>query len=410
VRDADVVITGLGTLGSFGAGEHDLTEALAAGRLEVTELADPAGYRGRRAVMSAALCRDLPLDRWVDPGRGRRMSAPSRFAVAAAHLALADAGLPLHGSDETRSVALATTFGAGVFTERLLAEIVTAGPRTASPFLFTDCVANAPAAQVAIEVRAQGPNTTVVQREAGPLLAVIEGVFDLRARRVATCLAGHVDEIGVLVHAVLARLRALCPPDQDGILRPRPFDARRRGFVAGEGSTILVLETAAAARARGARVRARVAATIRGFDPTATALDWGQGADLLGERLRQGLRAHGIAPDSIDGVVSGACGSVRGDALEARVLRTAFGADLPPLFAPKAFTGEYGGGSLAAALLILNGARCADPTPDMSIDPELCVRVHGGALPSRAGRVLLSGLASGGAAAWIVLERGSHAQ
>ncbi|MEZ5966480.1 MAG: beta-ketoacyl synthase N-terminal-like domain-containing protein [Planctomycetota bacterium] len=405
MRIDSVVITGVGTLGSFGAGNEALTAALAEGRALTTELPDPAGYRHAGAATRASLCGHVPLEGWLDPARARRMSAPSRYAVAAARMALADAGLPLCAeSDEVRSVAMATTFGAGVFTERLLAEIVTSGPRTASPFLFTDCVANAPAGQIAIDVRARGSNSTVVQREAGAVLAVIEGALDVAAGRSHLCVAGHVEEIGVLVHAVLARLRAVCPPDPDGVLRARPFAPDRRGFVAGEGSTALVLEPAAAARARGARVLARIVAAVRAFDPTAPRADWGLGHEVLAERLRGGLARAGLRPADIGAIVSCASGSRRGDALEARVLRATFGDLLPPVLAPKAVTGEYGGGNLGAALSILAGATCGLP-PGTAADPDLGIRLHAGPMPAPMRRILVTALASGGAAAWLVLER-----
>lgn len=405
MRIDSVVITGMGTLGSFGAGKQALAAALASGRLVAAELPDPAGYRRPGSVTQAALCDQAALGSWLDAGRARRMSAPSRFAVAAARMALADAGLPLRADAGVRSVAMATTFGAGVYTEKLLAEIVAAGPRTASPFLFTDCVANAPAGQIAIDVHATGPNSTVVQREAGAVLAVIEGALDVQARRSDLCLAGHVDEIGVLVHTVLARMHALCPADADGVLRPRPFDARRRGFAAGEGSTVLVLEPPAAVRARGGRALARVVAAVRAFDPTAPRADWGRGGAVLAERLCAGLARAGLQPRDIGGVVSGASGSVRGDALEADILHRVFGEDLPPVLAPKAVTGEYGGGNLGAALSILGGSPCAHPVASPILDPDLGVTLHAGSLPATANRVLVSGLAAGGAAAWVVLER-----
>jgi 3-oxoacyl-[acyl-carrier-protein] synthase II len=402
----DVVITGLGTLGSFGLGASALRAALARGMAPTSLLPDPARYRREGACARAALCGHLDLSAYVDSARGRRMSLPSRMAVAAARMALLDAGLPPRAEGSaTRAVAMATTFGAGVFTEKLLVEILDHGPRTASPFLFTDCVANAPAGQIAIDAGATGANATIVQREAGPLLAVIEGAREVRAGRAEACLAGHVDEIGVLVHAVLDRMRALCPADADGEVRPRPFSAQRRGFLAGEGSTVLVLEGGASARARDVPVLARLRASARAFDPSAPRADWGTGASALAARLSRALAKAGLGARDLDAVVSGASGSVRGDALEAHTLRTLFGSNLPPVFVPKAVTGEYGGGHLAAAVLLLLGAPCASVTPRDRVDPALGITPHQGALPANVRRVLVSALAAGGAAAWLVLER-----
>ncbi len=99
------------------------------------------------------------------------MSPPSKLAVAAARMALRCAGLP--GKDEAgTATVIATAFGPSSYTEALLKQILLEGPEAASPSLFTESVANAPAAQIAIACKARGPSVTVCQREAGPLLAL----------------------------------------------------------------------------------------------------------------------------------------------------------------------------------------------------------------------------------------------
>jgi 3-oxoacyl-(acyl-carrier-protein) synthase len=103
-------------------------------------------------------------------------------------------------------------------------------------------------------------------------------------------------------------------------------------------------------------------------------------------------------------VVSGASGSRAGDRLEAAVLRAAWGSSpLPPILVPKAVTGEYGGGYLAAALLALRGAPFGPPAGFAEADPELGVAPHLGPTPPPPRVVLVTGLAVGGAAAWLIL-------
>ncbi|HEV7514981.1 MAG TPA: ketosynthase chain-length factor, partial [Thermoanaerobaculia bacterium] len=118
------------------------------------------------------------------------------------------------------------------------------------------------------------------------------------------------------------------------------------------------------------------------------------------------LARAGLEPGDIDLVVSGASGSRTGDRLEALTLRAAWGErPLPPIVVPKAVTGEYGGGFLAAAVLAAGGAPFG-PTPGFAeADPELGIVPHaGGPLPAPA-RVLVSTVAAGGAAAWLVFGR-----
>ncbi|MBL8730214.1 MAG: hypothetical protein JNM25_17475 [Planctomycetes bacterium] len=392
----DVVVTGIGCLGPWGIGLPALAAALQRGEPLATPIDRSAGYHRRNAATLVAACGPLDLTPWLSPQAARRMSDMSQYAVAAARMALADAGLDdVRG--ERSAVALATAFGPGGFTEQLARQILEKGGRAASPFLFTDCVANAAAGQVAIDLGARGPNTTICQREAGPLLALAQGADDVARGRADVCLAGSVDEMRPLSHAILDRFRALARPGRDGEL-PRPFDRRRRGMLAGEGATILVLEAETTARARGARVLARVGATVRAFDPSAGRAGFGRDAEGLAAALQARL-APALA--EVTAIVSTASGARHGDALEAAVLRRTFAA-LPPVLVPKAVHGEYGGGTLATALLALAGGEFARPAACGQPDPELGITPAHGRV--QAARVLCTALAAGGAAAWTVLE------
>ena len=401
---ATAVVTGVGVVGSFGCGLNALAEALRASRPVLSEVDRSAGYHLPESARTAALIGAADLTTWVPPASARRMSPPSKVAVAAARMATAEAGGD--GEAGLTEVVLATAFGPASFTERMLRGLLAEGPETASPFLFTECVANAPAAQVAIAGRARGPNITVTQREAGPLLALGRAAADVATGSVERALTGAVDESPPLVHALLDRYRALSRPGADGGEAARPFDRRRSGFCLGEGATVLVVEEEAAARTRGARILARVWAWGSAFDPSASRVSWGCGHEPLARAARRMLDRASLAPSDIDLIVSGASGSVAGDRLEAATLHALWGeAPLPPVLAPKSVTGEYGGAQLAAAILATAGAEFGPTAGFETFDPELRVIPHaGGPLPLPR-RVLVSSLAGGGAAAWVVLER-----
>src|SRR6185436_20567495 len=97
-----------------------------------------------------------------------------------------------------------------------------------------------------------------------------QGAADLAAGRVPCSLAGAVDEMTPLLHALLDRFGALTRNGGPGGMEmARPFDRRRAGFLAAEGATMLVLESADSARERGAALRARILAWGSAFDPTA---------------------------------------------------------------------------------------------------------------------------------------------
>jgi len=332
----------------------------------------------------------------------RRMSAPSRFAVIAARDALRDARMPdPQEPDPGMAVVMSTALGPSSFSQRLIDQILDEGPSAASPALFSECVPNAPAAQAALACRAQGPNITIAQSEAGPLRAVARGAAEVAHGRARVALAGCVDEMTPLVHSILDRFRALARPAQDLPERPRPFDARRDGFLAAEGATLLVLEDEEGARRRGARPMVRLAGAWSAFDPTAKPCEWGRGVQTLAGALERGLTQRGVSPAGIDLIVSGASGSVAGDRLEAAVLRRVWRENpLPVILAPKAVTGEYGA-FIAAAILAAGGVPVRWGFEQM--DPELGIAPGRGAR-GKPGRVLVTTLAAGGAASWLLLE------
>jgi 3-oxoacyl-[acyl-carrier-protein] synthase II len=376
---------------------------------QLSEVDRAAGYHrtggSRRAFLTGPLVRGGGLGEWLAPGEARRMSPPSKLAVTAARMSLRCAGFAdaRCGSEET-SVIVATTFGPSSYSEALLRQILFEGPEATSPFYFTESVANAPAAQIAILCRAQGPSVTVCQREAGPLIALSQAAAEVAAGRVPCALAGTVEEMTPLLHALLERFGALADPGPDGDEAARPFDRRRDGFLAAEGATMIHLETEESALARGARPLARVLAWGSAFDPTAPRTGWGTGAGRLARSLRRSLDRAGLEIGDIDRIVSGASGSRDGDRLEAGFLRAAWGErSLPPILAPKATVGEYGGGFLAAAVLAAGGAPFGPTSGFSEPDPELGVVPHDGRELPPPSAALVTSLAAGGAVAWVVL-------
>lgn len=399
------VVTGLGVIGAHGLGRASLQAALQAGRALPTEMDRSAGYHAVEASRLAALVPKLDLQKWLPAAEARRLSVPSRFAVAAARMALEDAGIV---SLEGRRVAvvLATAFGALLFTEKLVRQILEEGPESAQPFYFSECVANAAAARVAIALGARGANVTITEREAGPLLALARGAQEVRSGRADVAIAGSAEEMTGLLHALLDRFRGTARASRFHDEAARPFDLNRDGVLAGEGASLVVVEREADAAARGARPLARVAAGIAAFDPTAGVSDWGTGERALARTLRAGLSRAGRSTDAVDLIVSGASGSRRGDRLEAATLAAAWGAPtLPPVVVPKAVTGEFGGGHLASAILAIEGASFGLPAAFTQPDPGVGIVPHDGSPLPRPRRVLATALAVGGSAAWAMLER-----
>ncbi len=405
-----VLVTGLGTLGAWGGGSDRLASALAAGVPLTSEIDRAAGYHLPGGSRRACLVPPGVLAGWLSPAESRRMSPPSKLAVAASRMALRCAGLAEAGESEVgesgAAVVMATSFGPSTNTEALLKQILFESPEAASPSLFMESVANAPAAQIAIDLKARGASLTICQREAGPLLALGTGAAEIAAGRAGRVLAGAVDEMTPLLHALLDRFGALARGEPGDDEMARPFDRRRNGFLAGEGATVVMLEGESSLAARGGRGLARLLAWGSAFDPTAPPSGWGRGHRSLARSLKRTLERAGLEPSDVDLVVSGASGARDGDRLEAEVLRAVWeGSPLPPVTVPKAVTGEYGGGLLGSAVLAAAGSPLGATPGFGEPDPELGIVPHDGSPLPPPDVVLATSLAAGGAAAWVVLGR-----
>ena len=398
-----VVVTGVGALTAHGLGLEPLFVALGRGEPATQAIERmPELATHSRSAKTAARVEGVAWDEWLARRAARRMSPPSIYGVVAARMALADAGSEVAEAPEPdHAVVMATTYGACSYSQRMLDQILDEGPEGISPLLFMESVVNAPAGQVAILCRAAGPNLSLCLREAGPVGTIGRGAAEVAAGRADRALVGATEEMTPLLHGVLDQFRSLSD-------RPRPFDRRRDGFLAGEGALMLALEEEAEARRRGAPVRARVRAWGGAFDPTAPCADWGRDPTPMVRSIRSGLERDGLAPSDVDAVVSSASGSRRGDRLEARLIGDLFAtAAVPPVYTPKGVTGEYAGAYLAAAFAALEGRPMARPVGFAEADPELGVTPWdpdaAAVEPHR--RVLITGLAAGGSAAWALLEK-----
>jgi 3-oxoacyl-[acyl-carrier-protein] synthase II len=404
--DAAVVVTGIGVLAGPDGGAEALAATLAGPSAKTSAVDDARGYHRAGSPRRAILVGGTDLSPWLPPAAARRMSLPSRYAVVASRMAIAQAGLAGAMAGASTGVVMASAFGPVTCTEEMLATARTQGPQAVSPFAFAESVANAPAGQMAIAMSAQGPNITLIQREAGALTAVARGVELVRSGRADRVLAGVVDEVPPILHGLLGRFAAMARPEPAGTEIARPFDVDRNGFLAAEGAAVLVLERAGDARARGARILARIRACGGGFDPSAPRIGWGTGHAGLANAIRRTMTVSGCAPRDVTRVVCGASGSVAGDREEAGVLRDLWAeAPMPTVLAPKGHVGQYGGGFLAAAFLAAGGGTFGPTAGFRRADPGLGLMPFAGGDLDPSPLTLVTTVGSGGSAALLLVEQ-----
>jgi 3-oxoacyl-[acyl-carrier-protein] synthase II len=411
-----VVVTGVGVVTPVGIGLPAFRDALAAGRV---------GVRAIRGFDVSALPVRIgaevegfdPRDYLEKKDRKslKMMTRTIQFAVAAARLALEDAGIPPSTLDPDR-------FGVSAGTGTIPGELIDIAPAAQAsyddegrradlrrwgreglplivPTWMLNHVPNMPASHVSILNNAQGPNNTITQSDAASLLALAEAVRVLRRDAADVMLTGggdtRVATLALLRYCLFGRLSRR---NEDPERACRPFDRDRDGPVLGEGGGMLVLEEREHARRRDARVYAEVLGTAAAFDAGRT------GAGLA-RVIRLALARAGITPDDLDHVNAHAGGWVEEDAWEARGLREAV-SDTPVL-AAKSYFGNLGAAAdaveLAASLAAAGGVVPA--TRNCETADERCpVRVLREPRPPRKRYVLKTGCTERGQCAAVVLR------
>jgi 3-oxoacyl-[acyl-carrier-protein] synthase II len=310
---------------------------------------------------------------------GRRSSLMhDRFvqlALAASREAVASSGLDPGTWDGARvGVVIGCGLGGVSTWEKQHRKLLGPGPETVSALLIPMLVPNMVAGHIAMDCRATGPNYVTASACASGATAIGSALGLLRAGTCDVVITGGAEAgVSPLIVTGFAQMGALSRRLGEPAAASRPFDADRDGFVIGEGSGILVLERAADARARGARIRALLA----GYGASADAHHM-TAPDPDGTGLKRAVLAAlsdaGVAPDEVDHVNAHGTATPLNDAVEARVLQ-----ELPGMRAAVTSTKGVVGHSLGAAgaieaafcvLAVAEGA--VPPTANLdSLDPRI---------------------------------------
>ncbi|MEU8527393.1 MULTISPECIES: ketosynthase chain-length factor [Streptomyces] len=333
----------------------------------------------------------------------------THFAMAAAALALDDAGLGRDGPEDPFSIGVATAAGSGggEFGQRELQKLWGQGSKFVGPYQSIAWFYAASTGQISIRSGFKGPCGVVASDEAGGLDVIAHAARAVQ-RGTGTMVVGAAE-------APLAPYSMVCQlgyPELSTVEDPdrayRPFTAAACGFVPSEGGAMLVVEDEDRARERGAAVRA----TVAGHGATFTgASRWEASREGLARAIRVALDEADCAPEEIDVVFADALGVPEADRAEALAIADALGphAARVPVTAPKTGTGRaYCGAPVldtAAAVLAMEHDQ-VPPTPnvfDICHDLDL---VMSRARPAelRTALVLSRGLMGSNAA--LVVRRG----
>jgi 3-oxoacyl-[acyl-carrier-protein] synthase II len=253
-----VVVTGLGPVTPIGITRDGLWAGLRRERSAVRTITrfDPGMFRSH----NAAQIDDFVPGDFIERKRARRLDRFGHFSVAAARLAMEDARLNLASEDRERVGAMmGSALGGVAFAEDQVRVALRDGIRAVDPSLALTVFAGASSCNIAIELGAQGPNSTNAMSCASGTIAVGQAFRAIRDGYADVMFAGAAEApLAPLCFGAFAIIRAMSTRNDEPERASRPFDRDRDGFVMGEGACVLVLEERAHALARGAPVYAEV--------------------------------------------------------------------------------------------------------------------------------------------------------
>ncbi|MEE6259653.1 beta-ketoacyl-[acyl-carrier-protein] synthase family protein [Plantactinospora sonchi] len=396
-----VVITGIGAVTSIGTGVHEFTAGLRAGRSGVRPITafDTSGY----AYANGCEVAGFEPDRWIHEQKVDELGRASQFSVAAARMAVTDAGLTPAGLRERRTlVSVGTTDGESRDLDQLVGQQVAAGPRQLDPVLARRAVAGRLSAGIVRELGLVDVEAVTIPTAcAAGNYGVGYGFDAIQCGDVDVALCGGADALCRKTFTGFYRLGTIAPEFC------QPFDRNRKGILTGEGAGLLLMESLSSALGRGARIYAEVLGYGLSCDahhPVAP------DRDSIARCIRLAHENAGISPADVDFISAHGTGTKANDVTEAGAIREVFGADVPPTISIKAMIGHTMGAASALAT-----AACAIALTESFIPPTVnhvetdpacgldCVPNE--ARPARLNVVQNNALAFGGNNAVVILGR-----
>ncbi len=405
-----VVITGIGMVTPVGNTAKDSWDAVLSGKhgFDFIKAFDTAEYKAK----IAGEAKNFNPEDYMDKKEARRSDRFCHFAMAAARDAVRDSGIDFAAGDPYR---VATIVGSGVggflTFETEHTKLMQKGPGRVSPFMVPMMITNMAAGMLSMEYGLRGPSYCPVSACASSAHALGEAFRLIKHGYADVAMAGGAEAtITPLAIAGFINMTALSQSD-DPDAASLPFDARRNGFVMGEGAGILILESLSHAQKRGAKIYAEIAgygATSDAYHITSPDPE-GAGAAAA---MAAAVREAGIDPAEVGYINAHGTGTPYNDKFETTAIKACFGEHASKLAvsSTKSMTGHLLGAAGAVeagftALALLEGVlpptvNLKEPDPECDLDyiPE-------GARKTQVQAALSNSLGFGGHNASLLLKR-----
>jgi len=367
-NDRRVVITGLGAVTPIGNDVETFWSNLKNGvsGIRCIESFDVSSYDCR----IAGEVRDFdPKPYFKNPKDVRRTDRFAQLAMAAANMAMHDAGVDLEKVNHDRFGVIVSSGIGGLRTLQDQHNIlITKGPSRTSPFTIPMLISNMASGLISMEFGLRGPNLCIVTACATSNNAIGESWRMIKFGDADIFLAGGSEASIVAIGlAGFSAMKALSTRNDEPERASRPFDRDRDGFVMSEGAGVVVVESLEHAKARGAKIYCELA----GYGLSADAHHMtapppkGEGA---ARAMKMALDHAGLGIEDVDYINAHATSTGLGDISETHAIKSLFGerAYSIPISATKSMTGHLLGGAGAVEM-----AACALSIRDSVIPPTI---------------------------------------
>ena len=347
-----IVVTGMGAVTPLGMGVEATWEGLRSGRSGISKIShfDASDFSSQIAGEVDGFD---PAD-WLEPLEVRHTDRFTQFAVAAAKMAVDDAGLDFERIDRDRvGVLIGSGIGGTATWEEQHRILMAKGPGRVSPFFIPMIILDMASGRVAMIFGVRGPNLGLATACATSAHAIGEASEIVKRGDAEAMIAGGSEAaVSPLAVAGFCSMRALSRRNDEPERASRPFDRDRDGFVMAEGAGIVVLEELEHARRRGAQIHGEVIGYGMSGDAyhiTQPSPD-GYGMALA---MESALRDAKISPDDVDYINAHGTATPTGDPAETLALKKVFGdrARSIPCSSTKSMTGHLLGAAGAVELI-----------------------------------------------------------
>ena len=319
-----VVITGLGLVTPIGIGVDASWKAALEGKSGIVPITqfDASSF----PVRIAGEVRDFDPGQYIEAKEIKKMDRFIHLAMAAATMAVEDSGLKINDENAERvGVVIGAGMGGLPTIEHYHKVLLEKGHRRISPFFIPMIIINLASGNVSIKYGAKGPNSAAVTACATGSHSIGDAFRIIQRDEADAMIAGGTESvITSLGIAGFAAMKALSTRNDEPQKASRPFDAARDGFVMGEGSGVIVIESLDNALKRGAKIYAEIVGYGMSSDAyhITTPAPGGEGAVRC---MRAGIRDAGISPDEINYINAHGTSTKYGDELETAAVKTVFG-------------------------------------------------------------------------------------